>query len=356
MNDKILLHIKNEFTMKKYLFIMLSILSFTYVQSQTVIGKYGGEFLSIGVGGRASALGSSNIAIVNDVTAGYWNPAGLARINYPQISLMHEEHFGNLVNYDYGAVAIPYGKDFSFGLSIIRLSVDGIPDTRNALYDANGDGILDIHTDRLDYEKITEFNNTDWAIYLSFAKRETEKFYWGANVKLIARDIAEFNAFGIGFDAGGYYNPFDELHLAAVVQDITTTLVAWSTGRNELITPTAKLGVAYELIFLGGKILPTLDFDIRFENRKTSSIVNFGPVSIDPHFGLEYQFKKLFAIRAGYNEVKQFTFGAGLFLPKLQIDYSFARFSQSETERLPDTHRISLMLTLEEPRFFRNNE
>jgi hypothetical protein len=71
---------------------------------------------------------------------------------------------------------------------------------------------------------------------------------------------------------------------------------------------------------------------------------------------LEYQFKKLFAIRAGYNEVKQFTVGAGLFLPKLQIDYSFARFSQSETERLPDTHRISLMLTLEEPRFFRNSE
>jgi len=342
--------------MKKYFVIILLILSFGYVQSQTVIGKYGGEFLSIGVGGRASALGSANIAIVNDVTAGYWNPAGLAKLNYPQISLMHEEHFGNLVNYDYGAVAIPYGKDLSFGLSIIRLSVDGIPDTRNALYDANGDGILDIHSDRLDYSKITEFNNTDWAMYFSFAKRQSEKFYWGANVKLISRDIAEFSAFGIGFDVGAYYNPIQDLHLAAVVQDITTTFVAWSTGRNELITPTTKFGAAYELNLLGGKILPVVDFDIRFENRKTASILNVGPVSIDPHFGLEYQFKKLFALRAGYNEVKQFTVGAGLFLPKLQIDYSFARFSQSETERLPDTHRISLMLTLEEPRFFRNSE
>jgi len=342
--------------MKKYILIILLVLSFSSVQSQTVIGKYGGEFLSIGVGGRASALGSANIAIVNDVTAGYWNPAGLAKLNYPQISLMHEEHFGNLVNYDYGAVAIPYGKDLSFGLSVIRLSVDGIPDTRNALYDANGDGVLDIHSDRLDYSKITEFNNTDWAIYFSFAKRQNEKFYWGANVKLIARDIAEFSAFGIGFDIGAYYNPTQELHLAAVVQDITTTFVAWSTGRNELITPTTKFGAAYELNLLGGKILPVVDFDIRFENRKTASILNVGPVSIDPHFGLEYQFRKLFALRVGYNEVKQFTVGAGLFLPKLQIDYSFARFSQSETERLPDTHRISLMLTLEEPRFFRNSE
>ncbi|MCX7876435.1 MAG: PorV/PorQ family protein [Melioribacteraceae bacterium] len=338
--------------MKRYIFIIL-ILSFSSIYSQTVIGKYAGEFLTIGVGGRASALGSANIAIVNDVTAGYWNPAGLAKLNYPQISLMHEEHFGNLVNYNYGAVAIPYEKDLSFGVSVIRLSVDGIPDTRNALYDANGDGVLDIHTDRLDYSKITEFNNSDWAAYFSFAKRQTENFYWGANIKLIARDIAEFSAFGIGFDAGVYYNPLENIHLAAVLHDATTTLVAWSTGRNELITPTLKLGAAYELEAFAGRILPIVDFDIRFENRKTASIFNIGAISIDPHFGLEYKFKNLFAIRGGYNEVKQITVGAGIFLPKLQIDYSFARFNQNESERLPDTHRISLILTLEEPRFLR---
>ena len=71
------------------------------------------------------------------------------------------------------------------------------------------------------------------------------------------------------------------------------------------------------------------------------------------HFGLEYKFKELFAIRAGYNDVKQMTVGAGVKLPKLNIDYSFARFNDSEFDRLPDTHRISLMLTLEEPRFMR---
>lgn len=340
--------------MKKSLFAVFFLgLLLTTSYSQTVIGKYGGEFLSIGAGGRASAMGGAHVAIVNDVTAGYWNPAGLARMNYPQISLMHEEHFGNLVNYNYGAVAIPYGSDMSIGLSIIRLSVDGIPDTRNALYDANGDGILDIHTDRLDYSKITEFNNTDWAFYLTFAKRHSENFYWGANVKIIKRDIAEASAFGIGFDIGAYYMPMENLHLGATIQDVTTTLEAWSTGRNELITPTAKVGAAYAISALGGTILPALDLDLRFENRKTASMFNVGPVSFDAHAGLEYKFKNLFAVRAGYSDVKQFTIGAGLFLPKLQVDYSFARFSQSETERLPDTHRISIMLTLEEPKFLR---
>lgn len=45
-------------------------------------------------------MGGANVAVVNDVIAGYWNPAGLARMDYPQISLMHEEHFGSIVDLD----------------------------------------------------------------------------------------------------------------------------------------------------------------------------------------------------------------------------------------------------------------
>jgi len=346
---------EGRFMKRTALVVFFLLYSLTSIYSQTVIGKYAGEFLAIGVGGRALAMGSAQVAIVNDVTSGYWNPAGLARINYPQVALMHEEHFGNLVNYNYAAVAIPYGKDMSIGLSIMRSSIDGIPDTRNALYDANGDGILDLNRgDRLDYTKISEFSNSDWAFYLTFAKRQTDNFYWGANVKIIRRDLAEYGATGIGFDLGAVYMPMENLYLGANIQDVTTTLVAWSTGRNELISPTAKVGAAYAMQFLGGSLMPAVDFDLRFENRKSASTFAAGPVSFDAHAGFEYKFKNIFAVRAGYNDVKQFTLGAGIFLPKLQIDYSFARFSQSEAERLPDSHRISLILTLEQPKYLRD--
>jgi len=77
-------------------------------------------------------MGGAYVAIANDVTAGYYNPAGLAQINYPEIALMHDARYGNLVNYDYAGFAIPFDKDMSFGLSIMRLGIDGIPDTRNA--------------------------------------------------------------------------------------------------------------------------------------------------------------------------------------------------------------------------------
>lgn len=340
--------------MFKKIFVSIGLLfSLTQLNAQTVIAKYAGEFMAIGVGGRALGMGGAFTAFANDVTSGYYNPAGLAHLNYPQISLMHAEQFGDLVNYDYGAVAIPFGTDMSFGLSVMRLGVDGIPDTRSALYDANGDGITDIRDDRLDYGAITEFSNQDWAFYLTFAKRHSEDFYWGANIKVIRRNIAEFTANGIGFDIGALYTPMENLWLGANLQDATTTLVSWSTGRNELVSPTLKLGAAYGLDILWGRLTPAVDFDIRFENRQFASYFNIGPVSFDTHTGFEYNYGNLVFIRAGYNDVKQFTVGAGVKLPKLNLDYSFARFSSSEIERLPDTHRISFILTLEQPKFLR---
>ncbi len=332
------------------------VFSIYQLNAQTVFGKYGGEFMAIGVGGRPLGMGGAYTAIANDVTAGYYNPAGLAQLQYPEVALMHDERFGSLVNYDYAAAAIPYGKDMSFGLSIIRLGIDGIPNTKDALIDRNtGEVIYDINDPaaKLDISRITEFSDQDWAFYLSFAKRHTENFYYGASVKVIYRSIANYNATGFGFDVGAWYRPYKNFTLGANLQDITTTLVVWSTGRRELITPTAKVGAAYQFGFLGGEITPALDLDIRFENRQYASYFHVGPVSIDSHAGLEYNYKGLFSVRAGYNDVKQFTIGAGIRLPKLNIDYSFARFSSPSLDRLPDTHRISLILTLEEPKYSR---
>lgn len=340
---------------KRFLVLFLLIATTTF--SQTVISKYAGEFLAIGVGGRSLGMGGASVAVSDDVSSGYWNPAGLARLNYPQFALMHEEHFGDLVNYNYAAVAIPYEKDMSFGLSVIRLSVDGIPDTRGALYDAStGQTITDITNPyaRIDYSKIKEFSNTDYALFLTFAKRHSDKFYWGANVKVIRRDIAEYGATGIGFDIGAIYKYNDHFTLGANIQDVTTTLVAWDTGRNELISPTLKIGGAYSFEFLNGEFTPALDFDIRFEGREFASTFNVGPVSFDARAGIEYNYNNLIAVRAGYNDIKQFTLGTGIKLPKLYIDYSFARMNENEANRLPDTHRISLILSLEESRFMRN--
>ncbi|HTP13690.1 MAG TPA: PorV/PorQ family protein [Bacteroidota bacterium] len=335
--------------MKKFVLVLLIVTVCIPATSQT-IAKYAGEFMAIGVGGRALGLGSSQVALANDATAGYWNPAALAQINFPELILMHDERFGSLVNYDYASVAIPYGTDQSFGLSLMRLGVDGISDTRNALIDYSGSGVLDA-SNRLDYDKVTSFNSADWAVYLSYASHYSPEILYGINFKFIRRTLAEFSATGVGFDVAMLYSPTDDWRIGLNAQDITTTFLAWSTGRDELISPTLKFGTAYFLDLFGGRFAPTCDVDLRFENRQFASVANVGPVSIDPHFGVEFDYKQLIALRAGYSDVKQLTLGAGIHFRKLDIDYSFARLGQEND--LGDTHRISLRFVFHDERFAR---
>ena len=314
--------------------------------------KYAGEFLAIGVGGRALGLGGAYAALANDVTSGYWNPAGLSQMRYPQITLMHDERFGGLVNYDYSAVALPVGVSNSLALSIIRLGVDDIANTQQAWTDLNNNGIVE--SNELDNSKITYFNVADWALLFSYAKKATDNFAYGVNLKVIRRENGSASATGIGFDIGAQYLVSDQLMLGANFQDVTTTLIAWNTGTNEIISPTLKLGGAYFIDAFGGRFAPAFDVDVRFERRAYASNAHLGAFSFDFHSGLEFDFKNLVALRTGYSDIGSFNIGTGIHLPKFDIDYSFAKFNGAD--QLDNTHRISLTFTLQAEQFLRSSE
>lgn len=313
------------------------------------LAKYANDFLSIGVGGRALGMGSAYTSVANDVTAGYWNPAGLARIKYPEIMLMHDQRYAGAVSFNYGAGAMSLSKTETVGLSLIVLNVSGIPNTQLAGVDANGNPIpaTDNYTpdlSRLNYSKITFFSATDIALIGSYAKRVADNFSYGANVKFIRRNIGSVYGTGIGFDIGALYSPFRSFNLGADLQNATTTVVAWTDGTTELAPPTLATGASYGLDIGPATIRPALDLIFNADNLGASSTVHLGPFSADLRVGAEISYKNVISIRAGYNEVKQFTVGAGIHLPKLEIDYSFARFAYAGS--LGDTHRISLELVL----------
>lgn len=314
--------------------------------------KYAGEFIAIGVGGRALGLGGAYAAIARDVTAGYWNPAGLSKLMYPQLTLMHDERFSGLINYDYGAAALPVGTNASIALSAIRLGIDNIANTQSAWIDLNNNGVPE--SSEIDYSKITYFNSADWALYFSYAKKANDQLSYGVNLKLIRRDNGGASATGIGFDIGAQYLLMEKIALGATFQDVTTTLVAWNTGTNELISPTLKIGSAYFLEAFGGIFTPAFDIDFRFENRKTASNAHIGQISLDVHTGLEFDFRNLVALRAGFNELGSLNLGTGIHLPKFDIDYSFAKFDGAD--QLGNTHRISLTFTLEAEQFLRTTQ
>lgn len=303
--------------------------------------KYAGEFLNLGVGGRALGMGGAYIALARDVSATYWNPAGLVNIDYPQIMLMHSQQFAGVVKYDFGSFAVPFGAHRSLGLSLIRLGVDDIPETK--LKNPN--------------ERLSEtnqpyvartFSDAEYAMFLTYAVRRSQNFSFGGNVKVIYKGLGNHSAWGLGFDIAALYNPFGNLNVGLNLQDVTSTVLAWDTGRRELIVPALKAGLAYPLALpgLGGFMSPALDLEMRFEGRDYAAQFGAGPVSFDTHFGWEYQ-RELLALRFG-SDVGQFTVGAGIGLPKLQIDYAFLSHGD-----LGDTHRISARLVIEEVKYRR---
>ncbi|HQV76516.1 MAG TPA: hypothetical protein PLE78_13565, partial [Flavobacteriales bacterium] len=92
--------------------------------------KYSNEFLAVGVGARALGMGNAFTAVTNDVTSGYWNPAGLLGVKGDlQIGAMHSEYFAGIAKYDYIGVAKPIDSLSTISFSFIRFGIDNIPNT-----------------------------------------------------------------------------------------------------------------------------------------------------------------------------------------------------------------------------------
>ena len=63
--------------MTKRILISASAILISLSASAQNAPKYSNEFLYIGVGARGLGMGGAQAASVNDITSGYWNPAGL---------------------------------------------------------------------------------------------------------------------------------------------------------------------------------------------------------------------------------------------------------------------------------------
>ena len=325
-------------------FVALCVAPHAATSGEFRTGKYGSEFLNLGVGGRALGMGSAYSALASDVSAGYWNPAGLVMVQHPQVMLMHTEQFDGVVKYDYGSLALPYGSNRTVGIGLIRIGIDDIPETR-LLNQALRLG--ETYIDEQGITRINEayvarwFSDAEYALFLSYGIKRSDRFAFGLNAKILHKAVGDFSAWGLGFDLGALYNPVGNLQVGMNLQDVTTTILAWNTGTREILLPVLRAGLAYPWVIpgLGGSVAPAVDAEIRFESRDYAAQFGAGPVSLDTHLGWEYQLQQVFALRVG-SDVGRLSAGAGISLANFQFDYAFLSH-----DVLGDTHRVSAMMS-----------
>lgn len=329
---------------KKVFFPVVFLLISTALSGQ--VRKYSNEFLSIGVGARALGMSNAYVSTTNDVTSGYWNPAGLARMNSDlQVSLMHAEYFAGIAKYDYGAFATKIDSVSSVGVSLIRFGVDDIPNTTE-LIDTDGN---------INYDRITSFSAADYGFLFSYARKSPIKgLNYGANVKVIHRIVGDFaKAWGFGLDAGAQYK-YKKWRFGAMARDVTSTFNAWnftlSDRVKEVFTvtgneiPENSLEITLpKLILAGGRefkiterfsALGELDFDMTFDGMR-NVLIKSDPISIAPHFGFEVDYMDIIYLRGGIGNFQQVenvsnqrtmtfqpNFGVGVSFKGFSLDYA----------------------------------
>jgi len=327
-------------------FLLLCIPS--HVAGGVVVSKYGGEFLRTGVGARPLGMGGAHVAVAEDVTAIYWNPAGLVSMRTLQIHGMHAERFSGIINWDFVGVGLPLQDHIALGFGFFRLGVDGIPFTelRNPSREI-GEIYIDDSGRRVQNDVYASkyVDDSEMAFVFSFAKSSSDKFSFGGNVKVIRKSAGEYGAWGLGFDVGILLNPYRSLSIGLVLLDATSTLVAWNGGQREVIVPHLKMGMAYPVQIASFRFLPVLDVQMGFENRGSATQVALGRVGLDFCGGLEVDFRERLAMRVGTDR-GHFTAGVGLRVSALNIDYGFLNHFD-----LGNTHRISVTLFLDGKRF-----
>ena len=343
IRDFYMIFVKRKIALKKTLFVLLLLISIlTHAQS---VRKYSNEFMNIGV--DAAALGMSNAvtASTGDVNSGYWNPAGLFRIEDSEASLMHASYFANIAQYDYAAYAKKIDDRSAWGISLIRFGVDDILNTTQ-LIDSQGN---------IDYNRISLFSTADYALTFSYARKsQLKEITYGVNAKVIRRIIGEFaNSWGFGIDAGLQYQK-DDWQFGIMVRDITTTYNVWAIdedkfneikdaveGQNqelpedtEITLPKAQLGIAKKFEFhYDYTLLAAVNLNMQFA--RTNDILASDGVSVDPAIGFEFGYTDLVFLRAGVGNFQnvvqldgstkvnfQPNIGLGFKYRGIQVDYA----------------------------------
>ena len=361
-----------------------SILTLSSVSQQR---KYVNEFLNLGVGARGMGMSGAQVASVNDVTAAFWNPAGLSHVKSDfQLVLMHSEYFSSIAKYDYLGTAFPMkNRKGVLGISLIRFAIDDIPYTLNLI---QPDGTLD-------YNKIKAISASDYAGLITyaqklklkrFADREDIDINVGGNLKIIHRNIGTMaNAWGAGIDLGAQAR-VGRWKLGAVVKDITTTYTLWSysftdkekqvlaqTG-NDIVSKSTEVNTP-RIILGGGRMMPIqfrdsskkayllveTNLDITTDGKRYGNLININPLSIDPRLGLEFGYNNLFYLRGGLGNFQrvladddttntkkrtmfQPTLGLGVKIKNFAIDYSFSSLNVQNSPLY--SHFISLRLDI----------
>lgn len=306
--------------MKKIIlsFIIFSLPLNIYCGGFSKAGTAAAQFLKIGIGARASAMGESFAAVSNDFTALYWNPAGITNINTITMGASHNQWFAEIYH-NFAGIVVPLSDSDVLGISAVSLSTGEQEVT--TVEQPDGTGVF--------------YDVSDIAIGLSYARALTDRFSVGLTVKYIQQNMYNVSAQTVALDLGTYLRTgFHNLVIAMSVSNFGGNLqldgrdliaivdinknISGEYNPDALLKTEAyplplnfRVGIAMDLI---GGIDPVVHSNLyRFTLALDGNHPNDNNERLN--LGGEFAWDEIFFARLGYKinyDVEKWTFGAGV--------------------------------------------
>ena len=279
-------------------------------------GTTGFNFLKIGVGARASALGGAYSTVSGDVEATSWNPAGLYGIKHRSAVLSLNKY---LVNSQAGfaSIAIP--------------SING-PWAISANYVTYGK----MRRTDIEGRDLGSFSASDIAIYTTFTRAfKNRRIIVGTNFKMVYSSIDTYNSDAYAIDLGlQLVGPVKGMRIGASLSNVGIVRSPYAGDSKDQLPVHMRVGISHTPFHMPMPMLLALDLNVPNDNDAYFS------------FGMEMELVSGLFIRPGYSlqqtgstgeDPLGLSAGTGIQHEQYRIDYAYSSFVD-----LGETHRISL--------------
>ena len=267
------------------------------------------EFLNVGIGARAAAMGGALTGTGGDSNSIFWNPAGISRIGQPEASFTYNKWIA-----DINQQVVTYVKPTAggaFGAGIVYFNMGELTGRDNT------------------GERIPNFTAYDTEGIISYS-RCWEYLSLGANLKIIREKIEEQNVTEAAVDLGAVYK--------MPVKNLSGSFSAQNIGRRVKFIDesfplplAAKAGVGWH--GFGGR----LNFALDLIKPK------YGKYRLN--CGAECGIEKSLFLRAGYrfhsDYGEGYSFGLGLKPGNWRLDYAYL-----PCEYFEDAHQFTFSIFL----------
>jgi hypothetical protein len=288
-----------------------------------VVAGTGAAFLKIPVGPRVCGMGEAAVAYVDDASALFYNPAGLANAPTYSALLSHNQWFLDM-NHEYVAGAYGTEELGRFGLALDYWGSGGIQG-------------INIRGETIPGYIVSA---ADWSLALGYG-RSISDFAVGLGFKFVHEQMESLSTSAVAFDAGAMYKtPLEGLKAGVSVTNLGTQGKLYEESYG--LPWQARLGARYDYSIIG----VAADVILFGEGLGTRSELSDNSVMSPPvgiAAGVECRPVELLAIRLGYRTGSDYDgfsglrAGLGLSWHGIGVDYAFAPYG-----RLGASHRLAI--------------